>query len=107
MTKEEFFSRSNAQYVAIALNHVIDKKEGYAEVELVSYRDGEEVAEPPIYIRLRGEDSNVVTLANSSEIAQCITDDGQLVSIMLGKPKERVMQPARIILGPETSVSDT
>lgn len=107
MAKGELFSRYSAQKVAIALHHVIDKEDGYAEVELVSYRDGEEVAEPPIYVRLQGAASNVVKLANSSEIAQCITSNGQLVSIMLGKPEEYAMQPARIILGPETSVSDT
>lgn len=39
------------------------------------------------------------TLADGSEIAHCVTDDGREVSLLLGHPGERDMQPAQVIVG--------
>ena len=94
----ELHSRKSARVVTNDL-FTVEGLDDYVELELVSYREGREVSEPTIYVRLQG-DSDVVTVANKSEIAQCITNDGRKVSIFIGKPDERDMQPARVVLEP-------
>lgn len=96
----EFFTRQTAQVVANDMAMMMGMPDEFAEVEIISYDfdfGGREVLHPSLWLRPTEED--VVTIADDSEIVQCITRDSRRASIFFGHPEEREMRPARIILG--------
>ena len=97
-----FYTRDDAEYVADCLNTVMQlPNDEYAEVQLVSYDNGAEVPHEPIFIKFT--DDPVFTVADGSEIAQCVTNDGRKVTIFFGKPFERQLQPAQIVIASESA----
>lgn len=74
------------------------KEEQFYLLELDSLESDGFVPVATLSIRLHPQGART-TLADSSEIAHCITNDGREVSLMLGHPGEQDMQPAQVILG--------
>lgn len=97
-------SKESASFVARALEQFQGRPDDFFKLATVTYRSGEEIARPDIWIRLQAVDdisqnkTMVTNLANGAEIAHCITNTGQRVDILLGKPSERALQPALVIL---------
>lgn len=61
---------------------------------------------PPLYLLITEDDDNVITLADGSAIFRCKTPSGQEVSVLLGKPNERMDRQAEILLGPEPKMKN-
>ena len=97
-------SKESANFVAEALEQFRSRPDDFFKLATVAYRSGEEVAHPDIWIRLHAVDditqnkTTVTNLANGSQIAHCVSNTGQRVDILLGKPSERALQPALVIL---------
>jgi len=92
------FSADNALTVADSIVHFAHNlPNDYLALAVVSYENGEEVLHPNLFIKL---DNGKTTLADTSEIVHCRTDDGRRVDVLLGKPTEREFQPARILVAP-------
>lgn len=89
-------SKSNAQEVLNGILHLAD--EHYFTLEIVSYASGEEKPEESLQVRFAHGGEKTV-LADSTEIAHCIAQDGRPVDLILGKPGQRSLQPAEVILG--------
>lgn len=97
-------SKESANFVANAIEQFRTDPSDFFKLETVAYRSGKEIAHPDIWIRLQIVDdasrnnTAVTDLANGSQIAHCVSNTGQRVDILLGKPSERALQPALVIL---------
>jgi hypothetical protein len=102
-----FYSLDHADNVLGSLNTVLALgHDEVAEIHLVSYEEGIEVRHEPIFVKFTND--AVFTVADDSEILQCVTSDGRKVTIFVGRPAERELQPARIVIAPQTDeVSET
>lgn len=92
------YSATTAQNVLSMLIHFArNTPEEFCALEMVSYWNGAEIAHPAVFVRL-DEPNSKTTLADNSEILHCLTDSGRKVSVMIGRPQDRELQPAVILL---------
>lgn len=93
-------SQQTAQVVTERLVAVFSQPGTFVEIEIDTHYQGTDNCEtlyPPLWLAPTHED--VVTLADNSEIIQCVTNEGVRASVIVGKPHTRTDHPAEIILG--------
>jgi hypothetical protein len=98
-TKTSLHSLMTAQEVADSLiTFAQQRPEEYFVLKVARSTDGGEIAEPDLNIRFTSLGGQKTTLADDSEIAHCITDDGRYVDLMLGAPADRKDQLVTVLV---------
>jgi hypothetical protein len=92
------YSRQTSKEVIAALIALALDPVAFYRLELVSYQDSDEIACEPLEVKLDPAGART-TLADESEIAHCITQDGRKASLLLGRPAEQDLQPAQVLIG--------
>lgn len=95
-------SRDDAQTVTEDLYTVWRRQDTrYCEVEYEVLDDtSQESPGGTIFVR----PVEAVTIADGTELVQCVTQEGRQVSIFLPEPSQRLSQKAKVVLGPPLSV---
>lgn len=99
------YTQRTAQEVANGLNHLIEHPEVGTiklDVRIERRRSGAspiDRKESTFWVKLvQPPDEAVVSLANGGELVHLITEDGQRLDVILGKPEERSFEPALVLI---------
>ncbi len=97
--KRQLFSRVTSHDVIQGLLACRQPGDAFYRLD-VDTLDGDAGFVPAMSLTIKLDpDGARTTLADGSEIAHCVTDDGRHVSLLLGHPGEQDMQPAQVIVG--------
>ncbi len=100
---EGVYTRKVAKEVGSAIKYMVEHPEDdrFFELQLVRYRQGGSDEWTEMF-RIEDTPEARITLADESEIVQCITRSGRRLDIIFGHAAERELQPALVLLGVET-----
>ena len=92
-------SRDDAQTVTEDLYTVWRRQDTrYCEVEYYKVLDDTSQESPRGTIFVRPVEA--ITIADGTELVQCVTQEGRQVSIFLPEPSQRLSQKAKVVLEP-------
>lgn len=99
MSSEEcLISTQTAQVVTERLVAIVSHPDKHVAIDVVlREKNGAESPYPTLW--LAPTNADVITLADDSEIIQCVTHEGFRASVFVGEPEMRPHNHAKIILG--------
>ena len=93
---EHFFSLRSAQWIADSVVTVRRRSPGaFFEIELATDRGEKEIV-PPLFVR---ECAPAENRPSGGEQLHCVSQNGEMITILMPLPAERKEQKAEIIIG--------